>query len=81
MCADSGADIEMRQSKHLNDLVEQDHRGVKRVVRPMLGFKSLRCARDIVAGIETKHMIKKGKFYFAKDRSSPAADKSYSLAP
>ena len=70
----------MRQSKHLNNLVEQDHRGVKRFVRPVLGFKSLRCARAIIAGIETMHMIKKGQLGFAKDRTSPAADKFYSLA-
>ena len=60
LCADSGADIEMRQSKYLNNLIEQNHRAIKRVVRPMLGFKSFRCARAIIAGIETMHMIKKG---------------------
>ena len=38
--ADSGADIELRQSKYLNNIVEQDHRAIKRVVRPMLGFKT-----------------------------------------
>jgi putative transposase len=37
MCADSGVNIEMRQSKYLNNLVEQDHRAIKRIVRPMLG--------------------------------------------
>ena len=37
MCADSGADIEMRQSKYLNNLIEQDHRAIERIVRPMLG--------------------------------------------
>ena len=42
---DSGADIEMRQIKYLNNVVEQDHRAIKRVVRPMLGFKTFRCAR------------------------------------
>ena len=80
MCADSGADIEMRQSKHLNNLIEQDHRAVKRVVRPTLGFKTFRCARSIIAGIETMRMIKKGQLDFAKDRTSSAADKFYSLA-
>ena len=61
MCTDSGVDIEMRQSKYLNNLIAQDHRAIKRVVRPMLGFKSFRCARAIIAGIETMHMIKKGQ--------------------
>ena len=39
---DSGLPIELRQSKYLNNLVEQDHRDVKRITRPMLGFKSFR---------------------------------------
>ena len=59
--ADSGADIEMRQSKYLNNLIEQDHRAVKRIVRPMLGVQKFRCARAMIAGIETMHMVKKGQ--------------------
>jgi len=43
--ADSGADIQLRQSKYLNNIVEQDHRAIKRSVRPMLGFKSFRLRR------------------------------------
>ena len=70
----------MRQSNYLNNLVERDHRGVKRFVRPVLGFKSLRCARAIIAGIETMHMVKKGQLDFAKDRTPSASDKFYSLA-
>ena len=42
--ADSGLPFEMRQSKYLNNLVEQDHRAVKRITRSMLGFKTFRCA-------------------------------------
>jgi len=80
MRADSGAGIEMRQSKCLNDLIGQDHRAIKRVVRPMLGFKAFRCARAIIAGIETMHMIKKGQLEFVKDGTSSAADKFYSSA-
>ena len=78
--ADSGADIQLRQSKYLNNLVEQDHRAIKRLVRPMLGFKSFRCARAIIAGIETMHMIKKGQLDGLKATTSSAADKFYSLA-
>ena len=48
---DSGADIEMRQIKYLNNIVEQDHRAIQRAVRPMLGFKTFRCARVLIAGI------------------------------
>lgn len=49
--------IAIRQSKYLNNLVEQDHRNIKRRVRPMLGFKSFRRAQTILAGIELIHMI------------------------
>ena len=56
---DSGVNIELRQSKYMNNIVEQDHRAIKRIVRPMLGFKSFRCARVLIAGIELMHMIKK----------------------
>ena len=78
--ADSGLPIELRQSKYLNNLVEQDHRAVKRITRPMLGFKSFRCARILIAGIETLHMIRKGQLGNIKDRASSAANQFYSLA-
>jgi putative transposase len=78
--ADSGADIETRQNKYLNNIVEQDHRAIKRIVRPMLGFKNFRCARALIAGIETMHMIKKGQLNGVKDRFSSAAARFYSLA-
>jgi putative transposase len=55
------AGIEIRQVKYLNNIVEQDHRAVKRVVRPMLGFKSFRAAAATLAGIELMHMIRKGQ--------------------
>ena len=78
--ADSGLPIEMRQSKYLNNLVEQDHRAVKRITRPMLGFKTFRCARILIAGIEVMHMIRKGQLGDIKDRASSAANQFYSLA-
>ena len=59
--ADSGADIGLRQSKYLDNIVEQDHRAIKRIVRPMLGFKSFRCASILIGRIETMHRIKKGQ--------------------
>ena len=49
----SGVDIEPRQSKYLNDIVDQDHRAIKRIVRPMLGFKPFRCARAVIVRIQT----------------------------
>ena len=47
---ETGHAIEIRQNKYLNNLVEQDHRAVKRIVRPMLGFQSFRSARVTLAG-------------------------------
>ena len=47
--ADTGAPIELRQVKYLNNIVEQDHRAIKRIMRPVLGFQSFRCARILLA--------------------------------
>ena len=78
--ADSGLPIEMRQSKYLNNIVEQDHRAIKRITRSMLGFKTFRCARILLAGIEVMHMIRKGQLVAIKDRVWSAANQFYSLA-
>ena len=78
--ADSGLVIAMRQSKYLNNIVERDHRAIKRVTRPMLGFKTFRCARIIIAGIETMHMIRKNQLGDIKDQASSAANQFCSLA-
>jgi len=59
------ATIEIRQRKYLNNGVEQDHRAVKRIVRPMLGFNAFRSARVTLQGIELLHMIKKGQMVSA----------------
>jgi putative transposase len=59
--AEHETDIEIRQNKYLNNLVEQDHRAVKRVTRPTLGFKSFRSAAATLAGVEVMHMIRKGQ--------------------
>src|SRR3989442_15439260 len=50
---------ENSQPVRFNNIVEQDHRGVKRVTRPMLGFKSFDAAQDPLVGIELMHMIRK----------------------
>jgi transposase-like protein len=55
------ADIEIRQAKYLNNIVEQNHRPIKRQVRPTPGFKSFRSAAVTLAGIELMHMIRKGQ--------------------
>ncbi|AXR20567.1 MULTISPECIES: IS6 family transposase [Bacillus] len=48
-----------RQLKYLNNIVEQDHRFIKKRVRSMLGFKSFKTAISILSGVEAMHMIKK----------------------
>ena len=53
----------LRQCKYLNNIVEQDHRRIKRLVRPGLGFASLRTARVTLAGYEAMAMIRKGQAY------------------
>ena len=78
--ADSGLAIEMRQSKYLNNIVEQDPHAIKRITRPMLGFKTFRCARILIAGIEVMHMIRKGQLGAIKDQASSPAKQFYSLA-
>ena len=54
-------DILMRQCKYLNNIVEQDHRRMKRLVRPGLGFGSLPTVRRTLAGYEGMAMIRKGQ--------------------
>ncbi|SMP80933.1 Transposase (or an inactivated derivative) [Noviherbaspirillum suwonense] len=78
--ADTGAPSELRQVKYLNNIVEQDHRAIKRIIRPMLGFQSFRYARILLAGIETMHMIKKGQLDCLDKQVASAADQFYSLA-
>ncbi|PFL17941.1 IS6 family transposase [Bacillus cereus] len=53
--------IQIRQVKYLNNIVEQDHRFIKKRVRSMLGLKSFRTATSILSGIEAMHIIKKGQ--------------------
>ena len=78
--ADHETNIELRQVKYLNNIVEQDHRAIKRMVRPMLGFKTHRCARILIAGIETMHMIRKGQLNCPEGQVASAAAQFYSLA-
>ena len=58
--------IRIRQSQYLNNRIEQDHRRIKRRVRPMLGFKAFSAATVTLAGIEMVHMMRKrqGRFAF-----------------
>jgi putative transposase len=75
-----GTRIAIRQVKYLNNIVEQDHRGVKRVTRPMLGFKAFGAAQDTLVGIELMHMIRKKQMVVeAGEEGRTAAEQFYSL--
>jgi transposase-like protein len=54
-------DCQLRQCKYLNNIVEQDHRFVKRRVNPGLGFFSFRTARRTIKWYEAMHIIRKGQ--------------------
>jgi len=77
---DKKIDILVRQVKYLNNIVEQDHRAIKRITRPMLGFKSFRSARNVLAGIELMHMIRKGQGAIPGCESLSCAEQFYTLA-
>jgi putative transposase len=72
--------IAIRQSKYLNNIVEQDHCAVKRKVRPMLGFKSFWGARCTIAGIEVMHAIRKGQLATTESGPQTPAEQFYALA-
>ena len=72
--------IIIRHSKYLNNLVEQDHRAVKRLTRPMLGFKSFWSARCTIAGIEVMHAIRKGQLATPGHGAQTPAEQFYALA-
>ena len=77
---DRNVPIEVRQIKYLNNIVEQDHRFVKRVTKLMLGFKSFRTASAVLAGIELMHMIRKGQLSAEKGMELSFAKQFYALA-
>ena len=72
--------IRIRQSQYLNNRIEQDHRAVKRRVRPMLGFKSADSARVILSGIELIHMMRKQQAKYACRKQLSLAEQFHLLA-
>ena len=70
----------IRQSKYLNNIIEQDHRALKRVLKPMLGFKSFWAARCTIAGIEVMHAIRKGQLGILGEAPQTPAEQFYALA-
>ncbi len=54
--------INILQVKYLNNIIEQDHRFIKKITRPMKGFKAFHSASATLEGIEVAHMIRKDQF-------------------
>ena len=69
-------DTRLRSSKYLNNMIEQDHRGAKSRINPMLGFKVFDRAAVTIAGVELLHRIRKGQFNLRRlrlqDQVAPA---------
>jgi putative transposase len=78
---EDGTAVAIRQVKYLHKVVAQDQRAVKRVPRPMLGFKSFDAGQSTVIGIELRHMLKKTQWRVeAGDVGRTAAEPFYALA-
>jgi putative transposase len=75
-----GTAIVIRQMRYLNNVVEQDHRAVKRVVRPTLGFKAFEAAQHTLAGVELMYMLRKGQWAGGAEQGLTAAAQVYALA-
>ena len=72
--------IKIRQCKYLNNIVEQDHRFIKRLTKHMMGFKNFYCAQRTLAGIELMRMLKKGQMRYQAGMSKTPAELFYALA-
>jgi putative transposase len=72
-----GTALVIRKTKYLNNIVEQDHRGVKRVTRPMLGFKAFDAAQSTLTGIALMHMLRKGQLAGGREAGRSAAEQFY----
>jgi putative transposase len=70
--------IQIRQIKYLNNRVEQDHRSIKRIVNPMMGFKAFHSASATLSGIELYHMLRKEQH--VDSNKSAAFESFYALA-
>ena len=72
----------LSQAKYLNNIVEQDHRHIKRITTPMGGFRKMHTAARTIAGIELMNIIKKNQLNFTKyiDQNLTPAEQFYRLA-
>lgn len=72
--------VRIRQSRYLNNRIEQDHRRIKRRIRSMLGFKSTTCAATLLSGIEMIHMMRKRQARYAYNPAPSLAEQFDMLA-
>jgi len=70
--------VHVRQIKYLNNIVEQDHRGIKKITKPMMDFKAFHSAEATLSGIELCRILKKGQHI--KSENSHALEQFYALA-
>jgi putative transposase len=66
--------------QYLNSIVAQDHRDVKRVARPMLGFKAFKAAQPTLVAIERMRMLQRRPWEGCAEQGLPAAEPFYALA-
>ena len=77
---DNNKRIKIRQRKYLKNIVEQDHRKLKRITRPMMGFKNFHATQQTLTGIEVMAMIKKGQMKTTKGDNRSPAELFYAIA-
>ena len=78
--AEESTRIKIRQCKYLNNIVEQDHRLIKRIIKPMLGFKEFCYAQVTLAGIELIRMLRKEQMRCQAGMSKTPAELFYGLS-
>jgi len=70
--------ITIRKIKYLNNVVEQDHRGIKKITKPMMGFKAFHSAEATITGIELHRMLRKNQH--SKLANKSVFEQFYALA-
>ncbi len=75
---DKSEQIMIRQNKYLNNIVEQDHRFIKKITRATLGFKAEHSAAATLQGVELHHMLRKDQHVNANRQT--IFEQFYSLA-
>jgi transposase, IS6 family len=66
--------VKLRQVKYLNNLIEQDHRFIERLVKPTMGFFSFQTAWRTIQGYESMNMIRKGQILRSRERQHQRAN-------